>query len=254
MNINHIGLSVLSLYKRLSQKSVDIDEMKVVNSAISHEGWEELVQQYVSPEGKVNYRGFAQARPRLQQYLQLLSDNPPHPDTWTEKQQLAYWINAYNAFTVELILQHYPTQSIQDIAGSIPMINSAWDLKFFKIGGVDFDLNTIEHEILRKQFSEPRIHFAINCASVSCPILLNEAYKAATLEAQLQARAIYFINNPQKNRIQAQELQLSSIFNWFEKDFTKTGTVVAFINQFSELPIDPTAKVSYLEYDWNLNE
>jgi hypothetical protein len=148
---------------------------------VNHQEWTRLLRQYVSKRGEVNYRGFKADREALQRYLNQLSQNAPSKN-WTQAQKLAYWINAYNAFTVKLIIDHYPIKSIKEISEGLPMINSPWDLKFFKIMGIEFDLNTIEHTILRGQFREPRIHFAINCASVSCPQLRDEAYTDIKLQ------------------------------------------------------------------------
>jgi len=254
VNINEVGLKGLSFFKKLSQNEVAVSSMKSSKTAIVHDRWDKILKQYVSPSGQVNYKGILENRDTLKQYLDLLSEFPPDAQTWTEEEQLTYWINAYNAFTVELILRYYPIKSIKEIGGSLPMINSAWDIKFFKIGGVDFDLNTIEHEILRKEFDEPRIHFAINCASVSCPILLNEAYTASKLEDQLQRQAIHFVNNPKKNQINNDKANLSKIFNWFENDFTRNGTLIDFVNQYSQTTISSNAKTAFMDYDWNLNE
>ncbi|RMG88194.1 MAG: DUF547 domain-containing protein [Bacteroidetes bacterium] len=242
------------MFKKWRKENVSLANMKTVETPPNHDLWSRLLHRNVTPEGRVLYAGFARERDSLRLYLETLSQNPPDPDRWPENEQLAYWINAYNAFTVELILTHYPVKSIKDIAGKIPMINSPWDLKFFKIGGVDFDLNTIEHEILRKQFQEPRIHFAINCASKSCPNLLNEAYLADRLEAQLQRQAIRFVNDSTKNQIAGDEARLSPIFNWFAKDFTQNGTLTDFINRFAKQPLSPKTKIRFLGYDWNLNE
>ncbi|MCB0292039.1 MAG: DUF547 domain-containing protein [Calditrichaeota bacterium] len=173
---------------------------------------------------------------------------------WGRRSRSSLWINAYNVFTIELILQHYPLQSIKDIAGSVPMINSPWDLKFFSIGGLPFDLNTIEHEILRREFAEPRIHFAINCASRSCPKLRIEAYAAEHLKAQLEDQTRFFVNRSGKNQITGEKISLSPIFQWFQSDFTRNGSLIDFLNQYSEIAIDPDAKVEYLDYDWGLNE
>lgn len=254
MNINDIGLNVLGWVKKIRGQSVDLTSIEDKNtSTIHHQIWSELLKKYVSTTGKVNYVGFIEDGTKLSEYLALLSNNPPGKN-WADADKLAYWINAYNAFTVKLIIDNYPLKSIKDIASGLPMINSPWDIKFFKIGNTPFDLNTIEHEILRKQFKEPRIHFAINCASVSCPILLNEAYESSRLNEQLNKQAIYFINNPKKNIIQEKEAKLSSIFNWFNKDFTNGNTLIGFVNQFSKTTIEQGTKVEFLEYDWNLNE
>jgi len=172
---------------------------------------------------------------------------------WTEEEQLAYWINVYNAFTVKLILNHYPLNSIKDISDGLPMINSPWDIKFFKIGTLPMDLNTVEHQILRKQFEEPRIHFAINCASISCPRLREEAFVAEQLELQLEDQTQDFIHDISKNIINESTTELSSIFNWFQGDFTKEGTLLEFIGRYNP-ELKQTNDIQYLEYDWGLND
>lgn len=222
----------------------------------SHQIWDQLVKAHVKPSGLVDYKGFIKDKAKLEQYLKLISENAPDRKTWSKNQQLAYWINAYNAFTVKLIVDNYPTQSIRDLGPKlkIPLIKDVWHYKFFKIGGVESSLDEIEHSILRKEFDEPRIHFAINCASVSCPPLLNEAFMAEKLESQLQKVAVAFINDPTRNKINPEKVQISSIFSWFQGDFTKKGSLIDFLNQYSKVKIKSNAKVSHLDYNWNLNE
>lgn len=219
-----------------------------------HTVWDALVQKHVNTSGRVSYKGFRQDAARLEVYLRTLSECPPAKN-WTVDERLAYWINAYNAFTVKLILDHYPVQSIKDIGPklAIPLLNSVWDLKFFRIGGEEMSLNRIEHDILRKEFDEPRIHFAIVCASHSCPKLLNRAYVASSMQQQLQQAAVAFINDPERNRIAPDRLELSSIFNWFKGDFTKKGTLTQFVARYAHVKVHDRAKVSFLEYDWSLN-
>ncbi|GAB3196424.1 DUF547 domain-containing protein [Pontibacter aydingkolensis] len=218
--------------------------------------WTSLLQKHVNETGFVNYKGFVQDSVLLNQYLKTLQTGVPDPKTWTQEEQLAYWINAYNAFTVKLIIDEYPLKSIKDLNSifSIPFVNSIWDKKFFRLGGEKYSLNIIEHQILRKEFEEPRIHFAINCASVSCPKLRREAYTSEQLEAQLQEQAYNFINDPFKNRLSSNNPKLSSIFNWFEGDFKKNGSLVDFLNRYAKTKIREDASISYLEYDWRLNE
>lgn len=222
----------------------------------SHQIWDQLVKTHVKPNGMVDYKGFIREKAKLESYLKLLSENAPDRKTWSKNQQLAYWINAYNAFTVKLIVDNYPTKSIRDLGPQlkIPLIKDVWHYKFFKIGGVETSLDEIEHSIIRKEFDEPRIHFAINCASVSCPPLLNEAFTAEKLESQLQKVAIGFINDPTRNKITQDAAQISSIFSWFQGDFTKKGSLIDFLNLFSKVKIKPNAKISHLDYNWNLNE
>jgi len=253
LNINDVGLSVLSGIKKIKGDAVDVNEIKTDNTPIiNHDVWDQLLQKYVSEEGKVNYKGFVQDSVLLKKYLNDLSTHAPG-NNWTENEKLAYWINAYNAFTVELIINHYPIKSIKDISNGIAFVNSPWDIKFFKIGGIDFDLTTIEHEILRKEFNEPRIHFAINCASISCPRLKNKAFVAENINEQLEEVTTSFINNPSKNNITEQRTQLSKIFDWFQSDFNKEGSLIDYIKKYNPL-ITESNDIEYLDYNWGLNE
>ncbi len=220
----------------------------------NHEPWSRLLQKHVSTAGFVSYSGFWADSLELNAYLGSLSKCLPST-TWSREDRLAYWINAYNAFTIKLIIDHYPVKSIKDIGSklAVPFVNSVWDAKFFSIGGVQMSLNQIEHSILRKQFDEPRIHFAIVCASISCPSLLNTAYTAADLENQLHQQTLAFIQDSTKNRISVNHLELSSIFKWFKSDFTKHGNLKQFVAKYANAPIAPNAKLDFLEYNWELN-
>ena len=251
--INDLGLEALSCIKKVRGETVDLNKIQLDNTTlVDHQKWSELLKKYVSQNGQVNYKAWSKNHTQLDQYLSALSQNIPGKN-WTQSQKIAYWINAYNAFTIKLILNHYPLKSIKEIADGIPMINSPWDLKFFQIGTVDFDLNTIEHQILRKEFQEPRIHFAINCASISCPKLRNEAYFATRLEAQLEQQAKDFIHDPTKNIINANQTSLSSIFNWFQSDFTRKGDLLLYLKKYQPA-LNQKNKITYLPYNWNLNE
>lgn len=222
----------------------------------SHKAWNELLKANVNLDGTVNYEGFINEKAKLETYLKSISENAPDRKTWSKDEQLAYWINAYNAFTVKLIVDNYPVESIKDLGPKlkIPLIKDVWHYKFFTIGGQESSLDEIEHSILRKEFEEPRIHFAINCASVSCPPLLNEAFEASTINTQLDKVARGFINDSSRNKITPEAVHISSIFSWFKGDFTENGSVIDFLNQYSKFKIKADAKVSYLDYDWNLND
>ncbi len=253
-NINDIGLKIFSWIKKIKGNSVNLNEINNSNtSTLNHEDWHTLLQKNVTDSGSVNYSGFQKNNILFEKYLNDLTLQPPG-NNWSDKEKIVYWINAYNAFTVKLVLDHYPIKSIKDIGDGLPMINSPWDLKFFKIGEIQFDLNTIEHEILRKQFNEPRIHFAINCASISCPKLRNEAFVVEQLENQLEDQARQFINNPNKNLIKEEKMLLSKIFNWFASDFKKEKSVIAFIQAYTDITLSENIDIEYLDYDWNLNE
>jgi len=226
---------------------------KVSNaSPISHELWDSLLQKHVDDEGWVDYSSFQRDSQILNQYLAQLSAGHPNDKHWTRDEQLAYWINAYNAFTIKIMVKHYPVASIKDIKKGIPFVNTVWDIKFINIEGNVYDLNNIEHGIIRQYFEEPRIHFAVNCASVSCPRLLNRAFTADGLESQLTAAAKGFLADPLRNN--TSEGKVSSIFSWFKGDFTKNSkSLVDFINQYVANKIPPDTKLEFLDYDWTVN-
>ncbi len=222
----------------------------------SHRPWTDLLQDHVRSNGTVDYEGFIKDKQKLEAYLKTLSNNAPDRNSWSKDEQLAYWINAYNAFTVKLIVDNYPTESIRNLGPKfkIPGLKTVWHHKFFKIGGKDSSLDEIEHSILRKEFDEPRIHFAINCASVSCPPLLNEAFVASKIDEQLDKVTKDFINDDSSNKIRADRVEVSSLFSWFKGDFTKNGSVIDFLNNYSETKINSSAKISHMDYNWDLND
>lgn len=226
-------------------------------SAPSHEAWDKILKMHVNNAGWVDYKGIINNKIALESYLALLSSNPPQND-WSTADKEAYWINAYNAFTVQLIIDHYPVKSIKDIGPKhqIVRINTPWQKKFFRIGGKRFKLDKIENQILRKDFNDPRIHFAIVCASRSCARLRNEAYTGAKLDKQLDDQARDFLRTKAKNEFESSsKAELSPYFNWFGKDFKKkSGTVIAFINQYAPIKLKEDADIEYKDYDWSLNE
>ena len=220
-------------------------EVLTEGKSINHKQWNDLLQKHVTSKGNVDYKGFKKEEKELQVYLNILAKNLPEK-SWSKNAVLAYWINAYNAYTVKLILDNYPTKSIKKI-------DSPWDREFFTLGNKKYSLGEIEHKILRKM-DEPRIHFAINCASYSCPNLLNEAYTEKNLQSQIESSAKSFINDKTKNTITSNKIDISSIFDWFTSDFKKEGTLIDYLNKYSTVKIDKNAKISYKEYNWNLNE
>ncbi|SNS52308.1 Protein of unknown function, DUF547 [Ekhidna lutea] len=223
---------------------------------VSHKSYDELLQKYVDEEGMVDYKGLKADRSKLKSYLSILENNPPQK-SWTRDQKLAYWINAYNAFTLELILEHYPVASIKDIGSTIkiPFVSTAWDIKFINIGDEEYDLNNLEHGIIRKEFDEPRIHFALVCAAVSCPKLQNRAYTPEQLDSQLTKAAKEFLANPAKNEFKnSNQATLSKLFNWYGGDFNNNGTLIEYINQYSSTKLSKDADIEWKDYDWALNE
>ena len=218
------------------------------NSAenVDHSAWDALLKKYVTASGMVDYAGFQKDRTKLDTYLKNMSSYNPSND-WSVQELLAYYINLYNAYTVELILDNYPVKSIKDI-------NGAWTKAIVPVGNRTMSLGGIENGVLRKM-DEPRIHFAINCASISCPKLMNKAYTPTSINEQLDKAAIEFINSD-KNRISPTIVKLSHIFKWYEKDYKtpSTNSVIAYINQYANTKINIDASIEYLEYDWNLNK
>lgn len=230
--------------KEIKQPLNTISETSTVQ--VDHSAWDALLKKYVDEAGMVDYKSFQNDRPALQAYLAYLAEQVP-TDFWSVQELLAYYINVYNAYTVDLILENYPVASIKDI-------NGPWTKGIVKVGNKQLSLGGIENGILRKM-NEPRIHFAINCASFSCPKLLNEAYTAANIDAQLDQVTRDFIEGD-KNEISAQTPQLSSIFDWYKKDFVvdEKVDVIAYINQYSTVKINANAPIEYLEYNWSLNQ
>jgi Protein of unknown function, DUF547 len=223
---------------------------------ISHEIWDKLLKKNVDDKGFVNYAGFQKDQPELKKYLDLVSASAPN-DKWSKDEQLAYWINAYNAFTVLLILDHLGEKitSIKDIGAKvkIPFVNTPWDIKFITIGGKKMDLNNIEHGTIRKYFEEPRIHFALVCAAKSCPPLRNEAYMASKLDKQLDDQGVDFINDSFKNQVGKKEAKLSKLFSWYGGDFKKKMSIAAWVNKYSKVKMDEDASTSSMDYIWELN-
>ncbi len=215
------------------------------SEAFNHNAWNTLLQNNVSETGNVNYITFKNNPTDLRDYIVSLGENMPNED-WTKEDKLAYWINAYNALTVDLIIRNYPVKSIKDI-------KDPWDQRLWKLGEKWYNLNEIEHEILRKM-EEPRIHFAIVCASFSCPKLQNEAFTASKLEAQLTSATKEFLADTNRNEIASDRIKISKIFQWFSKDFKQDGDLIDFLNKYSETEISSNAKKSYKDYNWDLND
>jgi hypothetical protein len=224
------------------------------SAPVSHEAWDALLKKHVSPDGWVDYKGFVRDSNELNRYLRLLESAHPNDKSWSRNEQMAYWINAYNAFTIQLVGRNYPVASIKDIKKGIAFVNSVWDIKFIKIQGFTYDLNNIEHNILRPVFKDARIHAAVNCASYSCPKLLNEAYTSAQLDAQLDAAMRDFVNDPLRNRIGADKAEISEIFKWFKGDFERGGSLRDFLNKYSNIKITERTSITHIDYDWALND
>ncbi len=230
---------------------------------IDHQAWGGLLKRYVDANGRVDYTEWKPSESETQilsDYLASLSAANPTVQA-SPAARLAFWINAYNALTVYGILREYPTTSIRNHTAKLFGYN-IWNDLLLNVGGRTYSLNQIEHEVLRK-LGEPRIHFAIVCASIGCPNLLDEAYTAERLELQLTTNSQAFFAKPTNFQYNPGQrtFQLSSLLEWYGSDFGSDQAA-----QFRKLaPYFPSreahdaamsgnVKVSYLEYDWRLND
>jgi hypothetical protein len=225
----------------------------------SHAQWSAFLARWVQ-NGAVDYVGMQRdAQPALTAYLATLSGAcGADYERWTRAERIAFWINAYNAFTIRLILDHYPIASIRKI-GWLP--GAAFRERFIPMEGLkggQISLDDIEHGTLRSDFREPRIHFALVCASRSCPALRAEAYRGAELDRQLDDQARRFLNDPTKNRIDParKTLHLSSIFKWFRGDFEAGTSLTAYVARYLDAGRTDLAAydIEFLDYDWALND
>ncbi|MEL6656429.1 MAG: DUF547 domain-containing protein [Bacteroidota bacterium] len=250
------GIFIISvLLIALWSNSCSAPKVSSNSQPVSHAIWDSLLRQYVDEYGLVNYQELAADSSQLHTYLELLKQNAPDTRTWSEAEQMAYWINAYNAFTLELIINHYPVAGIKEIKNGIPFVNTVWDIKFINIGGEEFGLNNIEHGILRKDFSDPRVHFALVCASMSCPKLQRFAFTAEQLDEQLDQAAREFLNEPYRNNIEGNPIRLSKILSWYWSDFKdKYDDRYALLEQYSTTEVNREVEIDFLDYDWSLNE
>ncbi|MCB0802559.1 MAG: DUF547 domain-containing protein [Flavobacteriales bacterium] len=224
-----------------------IFQIKSEPLTIDHQIWNKLLKSNVSESGRVDYQGFINNQEQFYSYLNLLSKNEPSA-SWSKNEKMAFWINAYNAFTIKLIIENRPLKSIMEINKG-----QAWDIKFIKIGEKTLSLNNIEHDILRAKYSDARIHFAVNCASISCPRLYNSAFTASDLESQLNKLTKSFINNSEFNLITKNSIKISKIFEWYQEDFTKGESLIDFLNRYTTINISSTADITFIDYNWNLN-
>ena len=238
-----------------------------------HASWTELLEQNISPINKghstaVDYAAFKGQESELQVYLDKLSEvSRAGFDTWSKEKQLAFLINAYNAWTVEFILTEYPDlESIKDLGS---LFSSPWDKEFIPLLGKKISLNDIEHGLIRgsDRYNDPRIHFAVNCASIGCPALREEAYTADNLEQQLTQQTERFLTDTSRNYIKGDSFYLSSIFKWygddFEVGFRGTKSIQSFIGLYAEALTLNTQQaltlknqdfnVKFLDYNWKLN-
>jgi len=284
-----LALLLISLFIQPGQNSFIIisyglEEVKSESFDHSYSTYNSLLNRYVK-NARVNYGGFIDSRAEFETFLRALGSVDENDfESWIEEERLAFWINAYNAFTIKAIIDHYPIKRSFSLVGifyapsnSILQIKGVWTKLQFRAVGRMVTLDEIEHKILRKEFNEPRIHMAINCASISCPDLSDEAYVPERLEQQLADASSNFVNNPDKGVYvdeQSGKVKFSKIFKWFGDDFInnygnkklfnsyspKENAVLNFTSDYlesqqtKEYLMNKRLKVGYLGYDWQLNE
>lgn len=220
---------------------------------VDHSLYGQLLEKYVK-DGVVDYRGFQNDESKLEEYLKILEN--VRTEDLPRNEQFAFYVNAYNAWTIKLILSGYPgIKSIKDLGG---VFKSPWKKKICRIDGDLITLDDIEHNILRPRFRDPRVHFAVNCASKGCPPLRSQPYVGSSLDQQLDEMTTAFVNDPERTRLEGRTLYVSKIFDWFSEDFDED--VVGFVSKFAEGDLKEKLegqkgdiKVKYLDYDWSLN-
>ncbi|HEX4666796.1 MAG TPA: DUF547 domain-containing protein [Chthoniobacterales bacterium] len=209
-----------------------------------------LLSKYVSDRG-VRYAAW-KSNPAEMKGIQEVVDGiaSQKVSSLNKKEQLAFYLNAYNAWILHEALAKYPTKSVKDLLFTFFLS------KRIKVAGEQMSFNDLEKNIIRKKFSEPRVHFALNCASQSCPPLNREAFRGDQLDAQLEKLAVGFVNSPRGVDYKAgqKSAALSAIFNWYKEDFKAAGGPLAFINQRRKPPLPNDIKITYQDYDWGLNE
>lgn len=228
-------------------------------AGVDHSAFDTLLAKYVAEDG-VRYRAWhdsAEDRQALKDYVDMLAAS--RPGSLPRYQALAFWLNAYNAVTLDLVLDHYPVKSIKDIK-SLKALGSPWRIQRITVEGRELSLNEIENDIIRKRWREPRVHFALNCASVSCPPLRAGAYSAPGLHEQLEEQTAAFLADGKTTYVDEKgRLHLSQIFQWYGGDFEQENSTVVdwvrpYVPALAKLPPDAKVKVEFGSYDWRLNE
>lgn len=246
----------------------------LVLADFDHRSWDRLLKQNLAvlEQGKVtqvNYTAMMSEREQLRGYLDTLAAVPRAEfNSWGLDEQLAFLINAYNAWTVELILSEYPDiDSIRDI-GFLP--GAAWRRNIVSLFGEQVSLDDVEHDMIRGWgiYNEPRIHFAVNCAAVGCPALRPEAFSGTRLEQQLEESTRLFLSDSNRNYVEDNEAHVSRIFDWYEEDFERgwlgVNSVGEFLARYEEALAlreaemaglrNGSMRIRYLRYDWSLND
>lgn len=219
-------------------------------NVLDHGAFDKQLKDFVDEKGFVDYAGWKKQHSKLKEYLSYLNDNAPK-DGWSQAEQFAYYINLYNAATVNLVLENNMPASIKDIDGPLGQV---WLKDAANVNGKMYSLAAIEKNVLQKM-GDPRIHFAINCASFSCPKLQNKAFTATNVNTLMEKGAQEFFNSNKNDLSDANNPNLSEIMNWYKSDFTDTGlSVIGYVNKYATNKVAENATIGYISYDWSLNK
>lgn len=229
---------------------------------VDHSAWDRMLKTHVKPDGHLNRVDYAawkrDSRDELLAYIGRLENTDVA--RLARDEQYAFWVNLYNAVTVALILKHHPVASIRDINISPGFFSRGpWGAKLTKVSGAALSLDNIEHDILRKIWDDPRVHYAVNCASVGCPNLARDAYAGETLDAQLDAAARAYIASPRGLRFDGSRVTASRIYSWYDEDFGGSAAgVIEHVRQYAEgetaSRLSGLSSIDDYEYDWSLND
>lgn len=227
---------------------------------VDHGAWDRLLAAYVvvGADGlnRVDYRRFkAEGAGALAAYLEALQ--AVDVDKLNKDEQFAFWVNLYNAKTIDIVLQHYPVETIRDIDISPGLFaNGPWGKKVVRVNGIELSLDDIEHEILRPIWRDPRVHYAVNCASIGCPNLMTKAFTGPTLGAMLDAGARAYVNSPRGLRLDGGRATVSKIYKWFSEDFGgDTKGVLSHIRRYTDAGrLESVTRIADYDYDWSLND
>lgn len=225
----------------------------VCAETFSHNRWDAVLQEFVDDSGFVDYAGLKANPSELQAYVTELAQESPDnaPGRFLSMDdELAYWINAYNALTLKNVIRYYPIKSVRDAKSLYGFFLRDTHV----VGGKKMTLNTIEHKIIRKRFKEPRIHFAVNCASIGCPRLERGAFRAETLDADLDRLTREFVDSAKHVRVEGDTLWVSKILDWYGKDFGDVSTYLARYATPEKAKQMKNKSLRFIEYDWSLNE
>lgn len=219
-----------------------------INSNAQTKIFNNLLQKYVSANGKVDYKNLINEKEKLTEYIDYLKKTDYK--SWSKNKQKAHLINAYNAYTLKAVLDNYPIKSIKDISFNG---KNVWEHNFVNINGKTINLTHLENNIIRKEFKDPRIHVGVNCAAKSCPKLHNQAFTEQNIEKTLNTLMHQFLKDTSRNKISKNTVQLSKIFEWYKVDFTNNKTLVEYIQPYFTEKINTNSEIKFLFYNWNLN-